>query len=115
MRTLIIAASAALLPLTACANGGPFNDRNSYQDRRDGDEWQLGRNDRIYRDRDGRYRCQRSDGTTGLIVGAAAGGLLGNLIAPGGSETVGTIIGAGGGALLGRAIERNEVRCRRAR
>jgi len=29
-----------------------------------------------------------------------AGGVLGNIIAPGGSKTLGTIIGAGGGFLL---------------
>lgn len=114
MRTLIIAASAALLPLAACATGGPYRGDRVYVDER-GDEWALDRNDRIYRDRDGRYRCRRPDGTTGLIVGGVAGGVLGNLIAPESSETVGTIIGAAGGAVLGRAIERNEVRCRRVR
>jgi len=41
---------------------------------RDGSHYRpytLGRNDRIYRGQDGRYYCRRSDGTTGLIVGAA--------------------------------------------
>src|SRR3546814_10210159 len=55
---------------------------------RDGNyrERRLGRNDRVYRGRDGRYYCKRSDGTTGLIVGGIAGGALGNVIAPGRSE-----------------------------
>ncbi|HEU4960083.1 MAG TPA: glycine zipper 2TM domain-containing protein [Sphingomonas sp.] len=72
-------------------------------------ERRLGRNDRIYRGRDGRYYCRRSNGTTGLVVGGIAGGLLGNAIAGG---TLGTLIGAGGGALLGRSIDRGDVKCR---
>ena len=75
-------------------------------------EYRLQQNDRIYRGRDGRYYCRRSDGTTGLIVGAAAGGTLGAIIAPGGSEVLGALIGGAAGALLGREVERGEVRCR---
>lgn len=75
-------------------------------------ERRLSRNDRIYRGSDGQYYCRRPDGTTGLIVGAIAGGVLGNLIAPGRSEVLGTIIGAGAGALIGQEIERGEARCR---
>jgi len=73
---------------------------------------QLGPRDRIYRGYDDRYYCRRGDGTTGLIIGGVAGGVLGNVIAPGDSKTIGTLIGAGGGALLGRAIDRNHVSCR---
>ena len=72
-------------------------------------ERRLGRNDRIYRGHDGRYYCRRSDGTTGLVVGAIAGGLLGNAI---GGDTLGALLGAGGGALLGQSIDRGNVRCR---
>jgi outer membrane lipoprotein SlyB len=68
--------------------------------------------DRIWRGRDGQYYCKRNDGTTGLIIGAAGGGLLGRAIAGRGDKTVGTIIGAAGGALLGRHIERKNYRCR---
>lgn len=75
-------------------------------------EQRLSHNDRIYRGQDGRYYCRRSDGSTGLIVGALAGGVLGNIIAPGGSETLGTILGAGAGAVAGRSIDRNNTRCR---
>ncbi len=75
-------------------------------------ERRLGRNDRVYRGTDNRYYCRRSDGTTGLIVGAVAGGLLGRSLDGGRSSTLGTILGAGGGALLGRSIDRGEVRCR---
>ena len=72
----------------------------------------MNRSDRIYRGSDDRYYCKRDDGTTGLIVGGIAGGVLGNVIAPGGWKTLGTIIGAGGGALLGRAIDDGDVVCR---
>ncbi|HCB76661.1 MAG TPA: hypothetical protein DEP91_10910 [Sphingomonas bacterium] len=72
-------------------------------------ERRLGRNDRIYRGRDGRAYCRRNDGTTGLVVGAVGGGVLGNLV---GGGTLGTLLGAGGGALLGREIDRGGVRCR---
>ena len=71
----------------------------------------LAQNERVYRGQDGRYYCRRNDGTTGLLVGALAGGVLGNIIAPGGSETLGTLLGAGGGAFAGRAIDRNNVEC----
>ena len=72
----------------------------------------LASNDRLYRGNDGRYYCRRSDGTTGLVVGAIAGGILGDIIAPGGSKTLGTVIGAGSGALVGHAIDANDARCR---
>jgi outer membrane lipoprotein SlyB len=58
------------------------------------------------------YYFQRDDGTTGLIVGGMAGGVLGNIIAPGGWKTLGTILGAGAGALIGRAIDDGDVVCR---
>ena len=53
-----------------------------------------------------RYRCDR--GTGGTIVGAIAGGLLGNaVVGRHGDRTAGTIVGAGAGALVGRGIDRN--------
>jgi outer membrane lipoprotein SlyB len=72
-------------------------------------ERRLSKNDRVYRGRDGRYYCRRNDGSTGLVIGAIAGGLLGNAI---GGDTLSTLIGGGGGALLGRSIDRGKVRCR---
>lgn len=72
----------------------------------------LGRNDRIYRGGDGQYYCRRSDGTTGLVVGALSGGVLGNVLSPGGSTTLGTVLGGGLGALLGRSIDRGGASCR---
>jgi len=74
----------------------------------------LASDDRVYAGEDGRYYCKRSDGTTGLIVGAAGGGILGNVIDGGRSRTVGTLLGGALGALAGRAVQRqqDEVRCR---
>ncbi|TPG17573.1 hypothetical protein EAH87_12730 [Sphingomonas koreensis] len=69
----------------------------------------LGRNDRIYRGQDNRYYCKRNDGTTGLVIGGIAGGLLGNAVAGG---TLGTLVGAGGGALLGKSLDSGKVQCR---
>ena len=71
----------------------------------------LSANDRIYRGQDGRYYCRRPDGTTGLVIGGIAGGALGAIIAPGGSEILGALIGGAAGAAIGREIERGEVRC----
>ena len=75
-------------------------------------DYRMGENDRVYVGQDGRYYCRRSDGTTGLIVGGIAGGVLGNIIAPGGSKTLGTVLGAVGGAAIGNAVDRNNVTCR---
>jgi len=75
-------------------------------------ERRLGRNDRIYRGSDNRYYCRRDDGTSGLIIGGISGGVLGSILAPGGSKTIGTIIGGAAGAVLGRSIDRGDIVCR---
>ncbi len=102
--TLAVAATAMSVPaamtLPAAPAGAVTYDHNG------------GYHGRTWRGRDGRYYCRRPDGTTGLIVGGVAGGVLGNLIAPGGSKTLGTLVGAGAGALIGREIDRSKVRCR---
>jgi hypothetical protein len=54
-----------------------------------------------------RYRCNRGSGTTGLILGGAAGALLGRSLDGGRDRTLGTLAGAAGGALLGREIQRS--------
>ncbi len=132
MRTLTMALTAALL-VSGCANSNGYNTNSRqwrqydynhsdpsyggydagryYQDGSRRHQRRLSNRERIYRGQDGRYYCRNSDGTTGLIVGAIAGGVLGNQIAPGGSEVLGTIIGAAGGALLGQAIDRGGSRC----
>lgn len=68
-----------------------------------------------WRGRDGRYRCRRNDGTTGLLIGGAAGALIGNQVAGRGDRLLGTVIGAGAGALIGREVDRGGSRSRRCR
>lgn len=94
--------------------GGYYADRYYRNDSRYR-ERPLSSDDRVYRGRDGRYYCRRSDGTTGLVVGGIAGGIVGNIIAPGDSKTLGTIIGAIGGAAVGAAADSGgnaDARCR---
>lgn len=97
--TVAITASA-LLPATAA-------DAQRYRRHYQQDSYQG----REYRGDDGYYQGRQvkrcSDGTTGAIVGAIAGGLLGRVIDSRGDRAVGTLLGAGGGALAGRAIERD--------
>ena len=73
-----------------------------------------GYNGRTWRDSQGRLRCRRSNGTTGLIVGGAAGALAGRAIDTRGERTTGTVLGAAAGALLGREVQksRSTRRCR---
>ena len=74
----------------------------------------LTSDERVYRGSDGRYYCKRNDGTTGLIVGAIGGGILGNVIDGGHSRGVGTILGSIVGGVAGQSIDRNnqQIRCR---
>ena len=67
---------------------------------------------KVWRDSRGRLRCRRSNGTVGLIVGGAAGALVGRAVDGGRHRTTGTVIGAAAGALAGREIARNHRRCR---
>jgi Glycine zipper 2TM domain len=103
MRNLMLALGAATLVIPATmavptAKAEARDNHNRHQAR----EW---------RGRDGRTYCRRSNGTTGLIVGGVAGGLLGRGLDNGGAT--GTILGAAGGALAGRAIDRGgSRRCR---
>ena len=67
---------------------------------------------KVWRDSQGRLRCKRPNGTTGLIVGAAGGALVGRAIDTRGERATGTILGAAAGALLGRRLDRGRTRCR---
>jgi len=125
MRKTILAATLAAIaipsmpvaadpPSWAPAHGRRAHERQAiydangryYQPRR------LSRNDEVWRGNDGRYHCRRDNGTTGLIVGAAAGALLGRAIDTRGDRLLGTLLGGAGGALLGREIDRGGLSCR---
>lgn len=98
MRGLIFGAAAAALVLPTLVVPTSADARSHYR------EW---------RGRDGRTYCRRPNGTTGLIVGGAAGALAGRAVDTRGDRTVGTLVGAGAGALLGREIDRGgKRRCR---
>lgn len=84
------------------------------QSRRSRREEVVARN-RVYRGRDGRTYCRRSDGTTGLVIGAVGGALLGRTIDTDGDRTVGTVLGGVAGALAGREIDRGTTRGSRCR
>ena len=71
------------------------------------------RDTQVWRGDDGRYYCKKENGTTGLLIGAGVGGLIGHEVAGrNGDRTLGAIVGAAGGALLGRAIDRSSTKCR---
>jgi hypothetical protein len=60
------------------------------------------------------YRaCRRSAGTTGLVAGGVAGGLVGRSVL--GHGVLGTAGGIVGGAIAGRAIDRTVTAPRRCR
>ncbi|MBH1943619.1 glycine zipper 2TM domain-containing protein [Erythrobacter sp. YJ-T3-07] len=117
-RTSTVAAS----PFSATPASENQYQRRDYRDRREyrrgyrdarreaRQERRLDRGDRVWRGQDGRYRCRRSDGSTGLVIGAGVGALAGSQIAA--DSTLGAIIGAIGGGLLGREIDRGDLRCR---
>ncbi|MET0251827.1 MAG: glycine zipper 2TM domain-containing protein [Novosphingobium sp.] len=119
------------LPASAAANAGFASTDHAasqtwqnWRDRRDreyrGDGYGQRRyyeepvyaNTRTWRGNDGRYYCRKKNGTTGLIIGGAAGALLGREVAGRGDNTLGAIIGGVGGALLGREVDRGGSRCR---
>ena len=112
---LTVPASPALAdpPPWAPAHGKRAKDRGLYDSYgRYYEPRRLSHGDRIWRAKDGRYYCRRDNGTTGLIIGAAVGALVGRELDGGRDRSGGTSLGAAGGGLLGRAIDRGELRCR---
>ncbi len=118
--TAVAVTAMAAMPTAAQAQyrSGYYDNYGNYYANYDG------RYDRRYanRYRDGRYNSRyydqryrghygrRCSGSTGTIVGAIAGGLLGREVAGRGDRTVGAIIGGAAGALAGRAIDRSDCR-----
>lgn len=121
---LVLAATAVTgLTATPAMAGGRYDDGYSRYDRGDRydgydryDRREYRRGDRYYSNnyRNDYRRC-RNSGTGGTIIGAVAGGLLGNEVARRGNRTEGSIIGAAVGALAGRAIDKSDSNCRRYR
>jgi outer membrane lipoprotein SlyB len=111
-------AGTAMTALPAAAQAQSrygYYDGYAYQQQYRGDRYDRRyaqrRYDRRYYDQ--RYRGhygRRCSGTTGTIIGAIAGGLLGRAIDGGRDRTAGTIIGGAAGALAGRAIDRDQCR-----
>ena len=121
--TMVIPAAAQAAPQFDTQSTQAFaTDSSAFDNRRDRAykrgyregrrEERVSRNTRVWRGEDGRSYCRRKDGTTGLLIGGAVGGLAGNELAGRGDKTLGTILGAAGGALLGREIDRGGSRCR---
>jgi hypothetical protein len=120
------AAPASYAPGAAYDDDDWDDDRDYRRDRRDRRDWRddrrdrreyqrerrLSHRDRVWRGDDGRYYCRRDNGTTGLVVGAIGGALLGRTVDRYGDRSVGTLLGAIGGGLLGREVDRGGARCR---
>ncbi|MCP3736559.1 glycine zipper 2TM domain-containing protein [Sphingomonas sp. RP10(2022)] len=116
LKTLSLAGAALAMTATALVPVTPAAAQRGYY----GGGYERGydrgyRGDRVYRGdrgyyRDRGYRGGRrcNDGSTGTIVGAIAGGLLGRTIDTRGDRTLGTLGGAVAGGLAGRAIERSD-------
>lgn len=103
-----VAAAMLALPALTPAVAGKNDNREDYNRYYDNDGNYSGP---TWRGSDGRMRCRKRDGTTGLIVGAAAGALVGRAIDRHGDRTTGTIVGGVAGALVGREVERSSGRC----
>ena len=109
-RTLIaLATSATLLtaatPALARHGNRDYDERGRYYEPR-----RVSANE-VWQGRDGRYYCRRGNGTTGLVIGAAGGALIGRALDGGRNRATGTILGAAAGALLGREVQRS-MRCK---
>jgi len=107
MRTILIGLSAAAMavPVSFALPSETAEAQSRYY--RDG--YYAGP---TWRDRQGRYRCRRPNGTAGLIIGGAGGALIGRELDGGRNRATGTIIGAAAGALVGREVARGRRRCR---
>lgn len=113
MRSFLFALGAMSLAVPAATTFAPVKAEAKAYDAKAGFFDQ--RRDRRYREwrgRDGRRYCRKPDGTTGLVVGAVGGALVGRTIDTRGDRTGGTVLGAVAGALAGREIERSGQRSR---
>lgn len=117
MRSLtLIAAATAMTAGGLAAAPAEARHRNydrgyhqGYDDARYGSQGYYGRSQRYQGQR---YAVRCKSGTTGAIVGGAAGALLGREVIGRGDRTLGTVLGGAAGALLGREVTRTK-RCYR--
>lgn len=100
MRRLTLAVLAAAMVTTLAPPTPAFANHNGYY------------HGKTWRDSQGRVRCRRANGTVGIIVGGAAGALVGRAVDGGRDRTTGTVVGAAAGALAGREVARSKRRCR---
>lgn len=115
---LVLAATAVTgFSITPAMARERYHDDYYSQDDRQGsyDRREYRRGDRYYRTNNYRNNVRCDKGTGGTIIGAVAGGLLGNEVAGRGNKTEASIIGAAVGALAGRAIDKSDNNCRRYR
>lgn len=107
MRKFTLAVAAATMAIPAAVTlSAPAEAQSRYYDRSgnySGPTW---------RGRDGRTYCRRSNGTVGLVVGGAAGALIGRSIDGGRNRATGTVLGAAAGALIGREVQKSRKRSR---
>ena len=113
--SLISATAFAVTAMTStpvlARHSGGYNDYPAQYDNYGRDDGR-GYDNRRYDDQGNGWQNSRGErcgkGTTGLILGAVAGGLLGRaVVGRRGDRTAGLIIGAGAGALAGRAVDRS--------
>lgn len=116
LRTSLIAAAVAttVLPVAAAnASPPPWAPAHGYRAKSGDIAYRRTDNGiRYWQGEDGRYYCKRGDGTTGLLVGAALGVLIGRAVDTRGERATGMIVGGVAGALIGREIDRGPTRCR---
>ena len=113
LSTALAASALTAVPAAAQAQGYGYYGRDRYEN--------SYRND--YRRYDPRYDVRRYEGrnqdhaygrrcsgTTGTILGAAVGALLGRAVDGGRNRTTGLIVGGAAGALAGREVDKNICR-----
>jgi len=124
-KKIALSAAVAVSALTAMPAAAEAQSRYGYYDARGNSYYNQGQrydrrydarrsynqrsyNRRAYNQRYGNHYGRRcSSGTTGTIIGAIAGGLLGSEVAGRGDRTIGAVIGGAAGALVGREIDRD--------
>jgi len=95
-----------------------YRDGRRYENRRYAGDYDRNGyyNGRTWRGNRGQTHCRRQDGTTGLLIGAVGGALVGRTIDTRGDRSAGTLLGAVIGGLIGNEVakdnNRGRYRCR---